>query len=422
MTPLRIVLVYVTFGIAWILFSDRLLEAVVRDPAVRDRAQTAKGAVYVIITAVGLYLLIRRQLAARRARDEEVRTVLDGMADGVLVVDGGPHIVDVNSAAVALLGASSRHDLLVPLGELLERIQLRHPDGHLVTFEEVARRRTLDREVVAAFEARLRRFDGRESFVGISSAEVRAAAGDPARLAVAVVRDITEVKRFEEMREEFLATAAHEFKTPLAVVKAYAQLMRRRGQGDRAALDVIDRQVERLTRMVRQLLEVSRFRLGGAELRRERFDLGALLAEIADGVQTQADGRRIVVAPSPVVVLGDRDRVGHVIASLLENAVRFSPQGGDVEASLARRGEDAVVSVRDRGLGIPAERQARVFERYYRAHAGTAQDYGGLGIGLDMSREIVARHGGRIWFESAPGQGSTFFFSLPLPPPPEEHA
>jgi signal transduction histidine kinase len=105
---------------------------------------------------------------------------------------------------------------------------------------------------------------------------------------------------------------------------------------------------------------------------------------------------------------------------LLENAIRFSPRGGDVEAALIRQGAEAVVSVRDHGLGIPRERQARVFERYYRAHSGTSQDYGGLALGLDASREIVARHGGRIWFESDPGQGSVFSFSLPLAP--EERA
>ena len=124
----------------------------------------------------------------------------------------------------------------------------------------------------------------------------------------------------------------------------------------------------------------------------------------------------MVTPAPPTAVLADRERIGQVVASLFENAVRFSPRGGDVEAEVTRRDAHAVVSVRDHGLGIPHERQSRIFERFYRAHAGTDQDYGGLGIGLDVSREIVARHGGRIWFESAPGEGSTFSFSLPLAP------
>jgi two-component system phosphate regulon sensor histidine kinase PhoR len=197
--------------------------------------------------------------------------------------------------------------------------------------------------------------------------------------------------------------------------------MRKRGQGDPAALDVIDRQTERLARMVQQLLEVSRFRAGGSELEPERFDLAGLVAEAAAAVAAQTEGRRILVAPAaPAAVLADRARIGQVVTSLFANAVRFSPEGGDVEAAVGRQGQEVVVWVRDHGLGIPADRRARIFERYYRAHAGTAHDYGGLGLGLDMSREIVARHGGRIWFESEEGRGSTFSFSLPVAP--EERA
>jgi signal transduction histidine kinase len=104
-----------------------------------------------------------------------------------------------------------------------------------------------------------------------------------------------------------------------------------------------------------------------------------------------------------------------VITCLLDNAVRFSPAGGPILVAVEANGGEATVSVADRGVGIPPERQPQIFERYYRAHAGTAHDYGGLGLGLEMSRQMVERHGGRMWFESAPGAGSTFHFGLPLP-------
>ena len=104
-----------------------------------------------------------------------------------------------------------------------------------------------------------------------------------------------------------------------------------------------------------------------------------------------------------------------MVENLLDNALRFSPGGGDVEVRLLRAEDLEVrVSIRDRGIGIPVDRQGRVFERYFRAHAGTPDDHGGLGLGLGVSREIVLRHGGRIWFESEPGVGSTFHFALPL--------
>ncbi|HYS80813.1 MAG TPA: ATP-binding protein, partial [Anaeromyxobacteraceae bacterium] len=416
MTPLRIVALYALVGAVWILFSDRALGLLVRDPVRREALATGKGVAYVAVTAVLLYFLIRSQHHERRIRDAQVRTVLDSMPDAVLVVDRRSIIVDFNPAALALFAAGERRELLVPVAELVERMDLRHVDGRRLDPARTASRRALGGEDVVGFEARMRRLDGREAFISISSSAVRPRPGEPARLAVAVLRDISEVKRFEETREDFLATAAHEFKTPLAVVKAYAQLMHKRGQGDPAALEVIARQIDRLTRMVQQLLEVARFRVGGAELARERFDLPALVAEVAERLRRQSDGHHIVVVvpPTAACVLGDRERIGQVIGSLLENALHFSPQGGEVEAALASDGGEAIISVRDHGLGIPPERQARIFERFYRAHAGTQHDYGGLGVGLGMSRDVVTRHGGRIWFESAPGEGSTFFFSLPL--------
>jgi signal transduction histidine kinase len=113
-------------------------------------------------------------------------------------------------------------------------------------------------------------------------------------------------------------------------------------------------------------------------------------------------------------VYADRERIGQVLGNLIDNAVKFSPGGGDIQAAVRRLDREVEISVRDAGVGIPREKQGRVFERYYRAHAGTHEDYGGMGVGLDMSREIVARHGGRMWFESEPGVGSTFSFTLPL--------
>jgi signal transduction histidine kinase len=113
-------------------------------------------------------------------------------------------------------------------------------------------------------------------------------------------------------------------------------------------------------------------------------------------------------------VRGERDRLEQVLLTLLDNAIRYSPEGGEVDVGVSVEGGEAVVSVTDRGVGIPAEKQSRIFERFYRAHTGTHYDYGGMGVGLYISREIVRRLGGKLWFESREGEGSTFRFSLPL--------
>ncbi len=417
-TPLGIVLVYVVVGTAWILFSDRVVDATVPEPA-RTTAQSVKGALYVAATAALLYVLIRRHLRERDALDAEVHTVLDAMTDAALVVDGRGRVVHANDAAVALSGAAGRRDLLVPMEDLLARIQLAHRDGRPVTYGESASARALRGETVTGYEARMRAPDGRERALSVSSAPLRTAAGGTGRLALTVLADRTEEKRFEQTREDFLATAAHELKTPLAVIKAHAQLMRRRGDGDADALAAIERQVERLTAMVQQLLDVSRFRVGGGELRRDRFDAGTLLAEAVDAARARNPGRNIQVRLADAApVIADRDRIAQVMTTLLENAVRFSPRGGDVEAVATRRGGDARVTVRAHGTGVDPERQGRVFDRYYRPRAGYPDGGGAIGLGLGLCRDIVVRHGGAVGFDSEVGAGSTFWFTLPIV---EEH-
>lgn len=410
------VTVYAAVALAWIAFSDRALEVLIPDVAARDAAQTAKGAAFVIVTSALLFVLIRRGERGLRALGAEVRATVDSMADAVLLVDDRAHIVEANRAALSLLGVRAKDEVLGTFEDWARRFALRGVDGAPIPRDRYAVMRVLGGAPSARLDGILRRADGTDVFVSVSAAAVDWG-GDRRRLAVAVIRDVTPARRLDELRDEFLATAAHELKTPLAVVKAYAQLMARRDTGDPQALAVIQRQVDRLTRLVQHLLETTRLGLEGDARRAEPFDLGLLAAEAVDGVRATApshDLRLAVAGPAPVVA--DRDRISRVLASLLDNAVRFSPTGGAVDVAVAARDGEATVSVRDHGVGIPADRQAQVFERYYRAHAGTPHDYGGLGLGLETSREIVRRHGGRIWFESEPGAGSTFHFTLPLAP------
>ncbi len=408
----RVVAVYAAVGLAWIAFSDAVVRALFPDPAAHELAQTLKGTFFIATTSLLLYVLIRRGERGLLGLSAEVRATVDSMADAVLVVDGTSRVVEANRAAVALLGAASKEEVLGPMEGWVHRYQLRSPDGTPVPFERYASIRALADERNPRYGAILRRADGTDVFVSVSAAPVERP--DGGRLAVAILRDETATRLLDAQRDEFLSTAAHEFKTPLAVIKAYAQLMRRRDTTEEQALAVIERQVNRLSRLVQQMLDASRLRLDGGGGRHERFDLSALAGEIVEAMRRTAPRHALSVrADGPAPVLGDRDRIGRVLTCLVDNAVRFSPSGGDVEARVEARDREVTVAVRDHGVGIPEDRQAQMFERFYRAHAGTPQDYGGLGVGLDLAREIVQRHGGRIWFESSPGDGSTFHFSLP---------
>jgi PAS domain S-box-containing protein len=222
------------------------------------------------------------------------------------------------------------------------------------------------------------------------------------------------------LRDEFLSTATHELKTPVAVIRGYAQLLQRWNGATtdprRARVPrILEQQSDRLARLVDDLLQVSRLRLGGEEFEKQGFELGVLAAEVLDEMEALTTRHRLELRHDSLVkVQADRSRLQQVLVNLVSNAIKYSPHGGTILVSVAVHGGDAVVSVADEGIGIPLDRQEHIFERFYRAHAGTPHDYGGMGVGLHLSREIVVRLGGRMWFVSREGEGSTFSFSLPI--------
>lgn len=229
-----------------------------------------------------------------------------------------------------------------------------------------------------------------------------------------------------DAKDVFLADVIHELKTPLAAAKAQAQLAlhqlgdRRPDAPTTRSLRLISQQIDSLNRLVGDLLEASRLESGSVELQTSQFDLGALLEEMRNRMQPLGDRHPIrVSAPDKLSLIADRDRIEQVLANLLSNAIRYSPEGGPIEVDAERAGEGVHIQVRDHGLGIPKEHQQLVFERFGRAH-GTA--FGGLGLGLAISKGIVERHGGRIWVESTgrPGEGSVFHVQLPLVTPPAQ--
>ncbi len=225
-----------------------------------------------------------------------------------------------------------------------------------------------------------------------------------------------EVRRALRLREDFLTVASHELRTPLTIVKGYSQwlLPKEEDEAKRKAIQTIIRQADRMTELVQDMLEVSQIEAGRLELHKERFDLTALAGEVADRMQTLTEKHRLLsIAEAPVFVVADRERMAVALTNLVDNAIRYSPEGGDVEITVTQNEREAMVSVRDRGLGIPREVQPRVFEPFFQVYPAIA-GFGGLGLGLFIARQIVERHEGRIGFESEPGKGSRFYFALPV--------
>jgi PAS domain S-box-containing protein len=268
-----------------------------------------------------------------------------------------------------------------------------------------------------------RRRDGSEVPVEVVLQHVPA--GEGQSRFVSLARDITERQRAEatlrmanEAKDAFLAAASHELRTPLAAAKGHAHLamLKLGGQADSGpgkSLTIINRQIDRMTKLVEELLDISRLQAGRLSLELERFDLCVLVRETCDrmAVLSQAHPLRMEV-PEHLEGRWDRGRLDQVLTNLLSNAIRYTPNGGEIVVRLEEENAGVHMTVKDRGVGIPPDKQGLIFERFGRAHGAK---YGGLGLGLTISQGIVEQHGGRIWVESlgVPGEGSTFHVWLP---------
>lgn len=236
----------------------------------------------------------------------------------------------------------------------------------------------------------------------------------------ALRREVAERRRAEQLRDEFLSVAAHELKTPLTSLRGFVQVLTRQMERKRVAdperlrqaLGAIDQQSVKLSRLVAQLLDVSRLEAGRLVLDRKPTDVVALLREALESARASASKHSFALhAPERVVASVDPFRLEQVVTNLLDNAVKYSPEGGPVEVTVSSRGEEVEIAVSDRGLGIPPEHRDRVFDRFYQAHP--EHGLGGMGLGLYISREIVDLHGGRLETEHPEGSGTRVVLRLP---------
>lgn len=241
-----------------------------------------------------------------------------------------------------------------------------------------------------------------------------------AALAVENARLYGDAQRAIAVRDEFMSLASHELKTPVTSLKMYTQVLQRqaarRGDADLAdRLVKMDRQTDKLTGLINDLLNVARMQTGQLEYLDEAVDLNAIVHECVDSLQPTTTKHRIAIEGSMAgVVWGDGERIGQVITNLLTNAIKYSPQGDRVVVRLAARGGSAIIDVQDFGIGIAEEYRERIFEQFYRVSDPSEKTFPGLGLGLFIAGEIVKRHGGAIAVRSASGEGTTFTVTLPL--------
>ncbi|HYO65621.1 MAG TPA: ATP-binding protein [Archangium sp.] len=370
--------------------------------------------------------------AQRRARADLEQTVsllratLDATADGVIVLTSDWHVTAVNgrfqklwSVPESLLDCRDGRVLSEHMRSQLENAEQIHARTQQLLAspeqEGVDLLQLRDGRVLERYSRPQRLGDtiiGRVWTYRDVTAE-RRAQGESERL-------LREAREAIRVRDDFLSIASHELKTPLTPLKLHLQVLKHRmASGQPVPAQHVEKaltQVARLSGLINDLLDTSRIQAGRLELRHEPVSLGALTQEVLVDLRAISPHRSLEYEEpaEPLFIQGDRGRLAQVLANLLENALKYSPTGGTIRVRLERDGAQARVSVADSGIGIPPDQKAHLFERFFRARNAPISGFGGLGLGLYICRDIVERHGGRIWVESEVGHGSTFHFTLPV--------
>jgi two-component system phosphate regulon sensor histidine kinase PhoR len=335
-----------------------------------------------------------------------LRTLLDGMVEGVLLTDASGRILLANGAFERIFRARPPVEGRRPLETA------RIPALQDAIDSAMRGDRPITREIDLGGDA--------DQVIRASLAPIREAG--ESRGVVGVFHDVTELKRLERVRKEFVANVSHELRTPLTAIKGYAETLRDGALNDprQAAefVQVIDRHADRLRTMIEELLDLSAIEHG--KVRPEIVPVAILDAvqQAVGVIRGMAEEKNQTIAidipAGTPEVLADRQRLPQVIINLLDNAVKFTPVGGRIEIAAGRRGDKLVLAVADTGIGIPRAEQGRIFERFYRVEASRDRREGGTGLGLAIARHLVQAMGGTIEVESHEGKGTTFRVALPL--------
>jgi two-component system phosphate regulon sensor histidine kinase PhoR len=342
-----------------------------------------------------------------------IDSLIGGLPSPAIVLDREAQVIAFNEAAAAIAPALRRGEpalitLRMPeLVDAIRRAAKRREPQRVEFFERVP----LDRWF--------------EAFV----TPVRLTAGDVGSdILLMTFNDLTPLRRVEEMRADFIANASHELRTPLAALLGFIETLQGRAKDDPAArekfLSIMQTQAARMARLIDDLLSLSRIELNAHLQPSTPVDLGPIVRQVADGLQTLARDRDVeikVSAPAkPLMVLGERDELIRALENLVENALKYGAAGKRVDITLTRGqtragAAEARLTVRDYGPGIAPEHLPRLTERFYRVDVAESRDHGGTGLGLALVKHVLNRHGGRLTIDSTPGAGAAFTAYVPLP-------
>lgn len=359
-----------------------------------------------------------RNITERKQREEmlreseaKFRSVWESVSDAIAISDENGVVLNANPSYFDLYGYAKDEIIGKDFSVIFPKeVQETAMKTYKEIFNGVTRNRTVESEI--------QRSDGTKRIVESSYDFI---ISNNTRVAlVSTIRDITERKELERQKDDFLGIASHELKTPVTSIKAYGQALQAKfsRKGDTKAaeqLGKMDAQIDKLTNLIGDLLDVTKIQSGKMKFDEEIFDFNDLVEEIVEELQRTTEKHQLIKKlTKSKQILGDRERVGQVITNLISNAIKYSPNAKDIIISTASDKKNIRLCVQDFGVGIPDEKKLNVFEQFFRVSGPTQDTFPGLGLGLYISKEIVEREDGKIWVDSELGKGSTFCFTLPL--------
>jgi PAS domain S-box-containing protein len=376
----------------------------------------------VAIDNARLYLETQQALATGSATATQLDTIFDATDVGIFVTDANGDYLRINPSGAHLLGLEKSSLGRVSSTEDPLPFELRTPEGDPIPAEREPLR--LARTLGRAIEQRvvIHRRDTGKDVQALTRCTPWFDARNQIAGAIGVFTDITAIYELERQKDEFLGIASHELKTPLTSLKILAQLLERKmkASGDLRELNQAQHMevaITRMERLINDLLDVSLIEEGKLALHEELTDLGDICAEAVDE-QKMLTQRDIHYSPPKglrLPIFADRERIHQAVTNLLSNAIKYSPAPEPVTVRVRATAEECIVSVHDHGPGVPPEALDHIFERFFRVPGMQVQSGSGVGLGLGLSitKDIVSRHGGRIWVESKLGHGSVFSIALP---------
>lgn len=352
-----------------------------------------------------------------RRNEERFRITVASLAEGVIVTDTEGRVQFMNPEAENLLGWNQQ-DLAGH--NLHDTVHVHGGDGDAIPFTDCPQHHAIAAGKVYQSDGEtFRRRDGVRFPAALVAAPLKAD-GHVVGTVVAF-QDISLRKEVERMKDDLISTVSHELRTPLTSLRGFVELMLLREypkERQREFLEIVNRETLRLNKLVDEFLDIQRMESGRQEYLMKFLSLGPILGDIVERYRQTDSGHsyRLQLAADLPEIVGDQDRLHQVMENLLSNAVKFSPDGGEIEVSAQRTADGVEVRVQDHGIGIPAEALPRVFDKFYRVEQPANRPrVRGTGLGLPLAKEIVDAHGGAMGVESVYGEGSSFWFSLPLP-------